>query len=78
MRRLSRQFNEPETLVRREPLDDGINGLAARGRTLPRYPSERLLRTVVARRRGREKIIVKAAASRTPVSSFSHSISPFA
>jgi hypothetical protein len=71
------QLNEPEALVRSEPLDDGINGGAAWCGILSRRALERPLRPFRARWRWRVEVIVKAAASRTPISSFSHAISPF-
>src|SRR5262245_27701428 len=71
------QLNEPEPLVRSEPLDDGINGWAAWSRILSRRSLVWPLRPLLARSRRHVEVIVKPAASRTPVSSFSHSSSPF-
>ena len=66
------QLNESETLVLSEPLDNGINGRAAWSGVPTRRSLGRALRTLFSPRRWSIKIIVEAAASRPPVSSFSH------
>jgi hypothetical protein len=72
------QLNKSETLVLSEPLDNGINGRAAWSGVPTRRSLGRALRTLFSPRRWSIKIIVEAAASRPPVSSFSHLINLFA